>query len=82
MDLAFIRKIAGLVESSTSSDHVADETQMFSDACTALNKIREMCEQRIAAKDVTAEHKTEYTELLKDVERVCAVMQKHLKSYE
>jgi hypothetical protein len=79
------RRIAGLplVESEDASpEHEANERALFKKCCDDLEKVEKMCEERLKGKDLTDEHKKQYTDLCECAKRCCADMKKHLESYK
>lgn len=92
-DLNEVRKHAGLPpvevlvekkaeKEDASPEHKSNEKAMFEKACECCANIVKMCDARLAEKDLSAEHKKQYTELRKCCQGCCDLMTAHLKSYK
>lgn len=84
MDLNYYRKAAGLplVESDASPEHIKSEKALFETCIGHCDKIIAMCEARLQQKDLSDEHKKQYTELCKCTKEHVALLRKHLASYK
>lgn len=97
MDIFKIRKAAGMLteaevraeerkktqaKNDASPQHKASEHELFKKACADLTRVEEMCSARLNQKDLTDEHKKQYTELRDCAKRCCEDMHKHLTSYK
>lgn len=92
MDLAKIRKLAGMsydtkpapivveAEEKESSAHEAKEKELFQATCANLSSVVSMCEQRLKD-ELSDEHKKQYQALCACAKACCADMKKHLESY-
>lgn len=78
-------KFAGLPireEKDDASPHITKEKALFEQCCDCLSQVEKMCDARLAEKDLTDEHKKQYTELCECAKDCCEVMKKHLASYK
>jgi hypothetical protein len=85
MDLNEIRKAAGipLVESEMEDpNHEAAEKKLFHTTASNLGKVAEMCTHRLAEKDLSPEHKSQYATMKKEVSALVAAMLSHLDTYK
>lgn len=84
MDLNKIRKSAGLplMEDDATPEHKDNERALFQKCCEDLAKVETMCGSRLKEKDLSDEHKKQYTDLCACAKRCCEDMRKHLASYK
>lgn len=92
-DLNDTRRLAGLPaiveeqlneaeeKSDASPEHVAKEKELFNKCISCCNDIVAMCEGRLKEKDLTPEHKKQYTDLCKCTKEHIEALKKHLASY-
>jgi len=79
-----ILKLAGLPirEEDASPSHEKKEQDLFTVCITHCEDIMKMCDARLQEKDLSAEHKKQYTALCDNTKKHVELMKKHLESYK
>jgi hypothetical protein len=79
-------KLAGLPlreeKEDASPDHVKNERELFNTCIKCCEDIVKMCEGRLAEKDLSDEHKKQYTALCNNTKKHSELMKTHLASYK
>lgn len=82
-DMTTIRKWAGLpVLSEATNSHESKENTLFSTAYQNMEDVLKMSKDRLAAGDLSDEHKSQYEELVECASKCCKLLQAHMDSYK